>query len=120
MSVNLDLEARKFVLVRLDEMSIGDKIYQGTIDITEHIDFQQVAEDFDLTEKEYEKLIDDSQKLIDIAIKNYFEKCPKCSDNGCFVFKMLDKDNPDKLVRTDRKDLVEYRVCDSCGYCKRT
>ena len=34
------------------------KKHQGVVDVTEHIDFQEIAENADLTEREYDKLID--------------------------------------------------------------
>jgi hypothetical protein len=67
------LNAKKDVLAILDKMTISDKLYQGKIDITEHINFGEIAENHDLSQKEYDELINDSQDLVDYAVKDYLK-----------------------------------------------
>ena len=59
----------KELLDKLNNLTIKNIIYQGKIDITEHINFQEMAKGYNLNDKEYNKLIDYAQKIIDEMIK---------------------------------------------------
>ncbi|MDP3025905.1 MAG: hypothetical protein Q8O10_10295 [candidate division Zixibacteria bacterium] len=67
------LAAKKVVLDIIDSMTIANKLYQGKIDITEYIDFQDIAGQFNLTQKEYDELINDTQELVDGAVRRYLK-----------------------------------------------
>jgi hypothetical protein len=39
--------------------------YQGVVDVTEHMDFQGIATHCDLTNRQYDQLINQTQKQVD-------------------------------------------------------
>ena len=43
--------------------------YQGKVDVTEHIGFAKIAEDYGLSDKQYNALIDKAQKRVDKKLR---------------------------------------------------
>ena len=56
-------EALEMVLEFINSNQMTDWNYNGVVDITDCINFQEVGKNYDLTDKEYEKLIDKAQVL---------------------------------------------------------
>ena len=53
----------------IDSLNIDEvPLHQGTCDVTEIYDFQSLASGYGLTQKEYDKLIDNAQKWLDHKI----------------------------------------------------
>lgn len=67
------ITAWSWALDELCALNMSQHLHQNKIDVTEIIDFHKIADRCELTEKEYNHLIDDTQKMADIAVKNFLK-----------------------------------------------
>ena len=67
------LKARHKTLELIKCLRIETAIYRGIIDITEHINFQDIGKEFELTIAEYENLIKEAQVITDLALKRLYK-----------------------------------------------
>ena len=67
------LKARQKTIEQIKCLRIETAIYKGTVDVTEHINFQDIGKEFELTVAEYENLVIEAQVLTDLALKRFFQ-----------------------------------------------
>jgi len=67
------LKARHKTIEQIKCLRIETAIYQGTVNVTEHINFQDIGKEFELTVAEYENLIKEAQVTTDLALKRLYK-----------------------------------------------
>ena len=67
------LKARQKTIEQIKCLRIETAIYQGTVNVTEHINFQDIGKEFELTVAEYEDLVMEAQTITDLALKRLYK-----------------------------------------------
>jgi len=70
-------EALSFTKNYLNEIQVTDWNYNGVVDVCDIFNFQELGDTFDLTENEYEKLIDKTQELATKKLNSFDVKTGK-------------------------------------------
>ena len=56
----------------LERLKWENLTYQGKVDVTEYIPFAEIATTWDLSERQYNQLINRAQKVVDEKLTAYF------------------------------------------------
>ena len=67
--MNTTNKAKLYTRGLIDAIDISKWTYHGVLDVTEHIDFQDIAGNFGLSNEEYEDLIDYAQNYGELRLK---------------------------------------------------
>ena len=66
-----NIPVRKLAQQVMEGFTIEDKIYQGKVDVTEHIKFSEIAEEYKLTPEQYELLIEYCEEITSTELTKY-------------------------------------------------